>query len=118
MFTEISFEGIGQKTSATFLQSGLTKADNGKTVKISADKTVELCADGDKIAGIIDSVEPGAVSVKLDGFFTLPYTGTAPGLGYEKLSGNGSGGVKVDASGMDVRVVSVNTTSSEVTFLL
>lgn len=118
MNIEPNFDGMSQVKSATFFHTGLSKADNGKPVTLSANKTVSLTSDGDEIFGVIDSVENDAVSVKLDGFFTLKYTGSDPALGYEKLSADGNGGVKQNANGTVCRVVNVDTLAGEVTFLL
>lgn len=110
----VSFNGIGEKF-VTFLNNG---AQHGQVVKISDDSTVSPCADGDRFHGVAAFAEPAFVGVRLGGFVSVPYTGPTPAFGYQKLSANGSGGVKTDANGTEFLVVSLDTSDQTVTFVL
>mgnify|MGYP003292065229 FL=1 len=48
----------------------------------------------------------------------MPYTGTAPTAGLNKLGANSNGGVKVSTNGSEFLVVSVDETAKTVTFLM
>ncbi|HOW82432.1 MAG TPA: hypothetical protein PK573_07730 [Spirochaetota bacterium] len=116
MAFEVSFEGI--KDSATFLLSGITRGtDEGKVVKLSAAKTVSLCAAENKFFGVIKTIEPGNQigGVEEAGYQRVPYSGAAPSVGQEvELVANGTGGVKTPATsgtGLLYRVVEVDTST-------
>jgi len=114
---KISFDGIGVQTVTFKAASGVTA---GIPVKISANDTVAACSAGDAFVGVTGKVESdGFAAVALHGFVKLPYTGdTAPEVGWSTLSGDGSGGVAVDAGGMPYLVVSVDTTDKTVCFFM
>lgn len=113
----IGYDGIGKDLAITMRQSTLTKGtDENKPCKVSANDTVALCADGDRIHGVIGTIDKEVCSVNLRGIFSIPYTGSAPTVGISKLLANGSGGVKVDAGGDEFRVVHVDTTNTMVYF--
>ena len=86
----ISFEGIGQ-WAATFA-CGETAV--GQVVKVSGSGEVAACADGDSFCGVVVFVarDGEACSVALGGMVRVPYTGTAPALGWTGLAADGSGG--------------------------
>jgi len=116
----ISFSGIRDK--ATFTASSLTfGTDEGKVCKVTADRTVGLCADGNRFHGVIETIERDNAYcvVRKTGYVTLDYSGTAPSAGIAKLSADASGGVKVDATnGIEYLVVDVDTTNSKVIIFL
>lgn len=114
----IAFDGIGA-LHVTFA-SALTSDDEGKPVKVSADKTVALAADDNPVHGkAIKVAKDGTVTVQLKGYIEFPYTGTtAPTVGYAKLVSDGTG-VKVDGTnGREFLVVSVDTTNKIVGLFL
>jgi len=113
----VSFEGIGQ-WAATFACGGETAV--GQVVKVSGNGEVSACADGEAFCGaVITAARDGAAcSVALGGMVTLPYTGTAPVLGWSALSANGEGGVKADSAGREYLVTDVDETGMTVTFTL
>ena len=114
---KVSYEGIGA-LYATFSCGALTE---GAPVRVSAAGTAAACGKGNEIAGVAKAVSRGkdACSVQLRGFVTLPYSGTAPSLGYNALVADGSGGVKVsDSSARQRLVVEVDAAAGQVTFLL
>ena len=112
----ISYEGIGQ-WAATFACDHLAE---GELVKISANGTVSTCSDGERFCGMVLSVSRGgdACAVALGGLVTAGYTETAPELGWETLSADGTGGVQVDEGGRSYLVVDVDTDAETVTFAL
>ncbi len=111
----ISYEGIGQ-WAATF---ACTSAAEGQVVKVDGSGTVAMCGDGEEFCGVVVSVsrDGQACAVALGGMVTVPYTGTAPALGWSGLSGNGTGGVKA-AEGRDYLVLAVDAAAQTVTFKL
>ena len=114
---KVSYEGIGA-LYATFSCGALTE---GAPVRVSAAGTAAACGKGNEIAGVVKAVSRGkdACSVQLRGFVTLPYSGTAPSLGYNALVADGSGGGKVsDSSARQRLVVEVDAAAGQVTFLL
>ena len=106
----------------TLLASSLTYGtDEGKPVKVSANKTAGLCSAEDPFYGSIESIsEDNAVCVvKKRGIVTIIYTGTAPGLNYIELVADGSGGVKTPTTpgtGKKYFILDVDTTNTLVTF--
>ncbi len=110
-----SYEGIGQ-WAATFACSDVAE---DQVVKISGSGEVAPCADGDKFCGVVISVarDGQACAVAMGGMVSVPYTGSAPALGWTGLAGNGSGGVKA-AAGHDYLVVGVDENGMTVTFAL
>ena len=95
-------------------------AVQGQMVKISGNGAVAACTEGEKFAGQIAAVgrDGAACSVVLGGMVTAVYTGSAPALGWNGLSANGTGGVQTDASGREHLVVDVDETGMMVTFVL
>lgn len=111
----ISYESIGQKC-ITLEYTGTLNP--GEPCTISASSTVAASSEGDHICGVVTGTRGGFAGVIVEGFVTLPYTGTAPACGYTKLSAAGSGKVKADANGTEYAVFAVDTANSNVTFLL
>ncbi|MCR5485062.1 MAG: hypothetical protein K6F09_05665 [Clostridiales bacterium] len=112
----VSFNGFNESLLTFNAASGFTA--EGVPVKMSADNTVNSCADGDDFCGISENVRNGYAAVSLSGAATLPYTGQAPVAGYACLVANGAGGVKTASSGISRLILSVDTVNSKVTFLV
>ncbi len=111
----ISYGGIGH-FSVTFPNAS---AVAGAPCRLDANGKAVNCAGGDKFIGIAERVQEGYCGVQIGGFVELPYTGTKPGVGYVKLSANGSGGVKLDdTNGIGYWVVQVNSTTSKLTVII
>ena len=112
----VSFEGIGQ-WSATF---ACTDVQEGQVVKISGNGEVGKCADGEAFCGVVNTVgrDGEACGVVLGGMVTVPYTGSAPALGWSGLAADGQGGVKGNSSGQKVLVAAVDESAMSVTFML
>ena len=112
----VSFEGIGQ-WSATFACAGVRE---GQAVKVSGSGEVTKCADGDRFCGVVNTVgrDGEACGVALGGMVSVPYTGSAPAVGWTGLSADGEGGVKADGAGEKYLVAVVDESAKCVTFKL
>jgi len=110
----VSFNGIGERL-VTFLGSSVTR---GHVVKVSGAGTVSSCAEGNAFDGVAMFSEGGCVAVRMGGFVTVSYSGTAPSYGRNILVANGTGGVKTAESGDTYVVVEKNTTAKTVTIIL
>ena len=111
---KVSFDGIGDGL-VTFLN---TTATRGSVVKVSAAGTVAPCSAGDAFDGVAVIVDGGCAGVRMGGFVTVGYSGTAPAVGRAVLVANGSGGVKTAQSGDTYLVVDRDTTAATVTIKL
>lgn len=89
----------------------------GEAVKLSENNTVASCENGDTFCGIVTHEKNGICAVQLHGTVTVPFTGSAPAVGYTGLCADGNGGVST-GSGREYLVLSVNKTDSTVTFIL
>ena len=101
---KVCFEDIGHM-SATFA------ADNGEAgmvCKIIENGKVAPCGAGEKFCGVMEQIRKGFAGVQLKGFATVPFTGSAPALGYNELAANGEGGIQVAAGGRQHLVVWVD----------
>ena len=109
-----SFEGIGQ-WAATFACNGVQA---GQAVKISGGGTVAACADEEDFCGVVLTAgrDGKACTVALGGMVTMPFTGTAPALGWTGLAADGKGGVKALDTGRKHLVADAD--SKTVTFVL
>lgn len=99
----VNFLGLENEDVTFLLDPAITRADEGKVVKISANGTVAKCADGDVFYGQLTKVdaspEVGAIR-QCDDFIEVTYTG-APGLNYQHLVADANGGVR-PAAGQEV----------------
>ena len=112
----ISMQGIGADCLSAKAGASATA---GWPCHFSASDTVADSANGAVFSGVIAGVRDGLVTVQYRGFVTLPYTGTAPAVGYAALAANGAGGVKtVSSGGRSLLVVSVDSTAATVCGLL
>lgn len=69
--------------------------------------------------GVCNAVREGYASVVINGYAKTTFTGSAPHLGYQKLSSNGEGGVMVDEeNGREYLIVGINGTESTVEFIV
>lgn len=111
----VSFDSIGQEC-VTFQSSDTISA--GTLCKISKNGYVAACNDGDVFHGVAMKQSAGLTSLAIRGFVTLPYSGTAPTLGYCALAAADANTVKVLEGAREYLVAAVNTADSTVTFLL
>lgn len=98
----VSYEEIG-RMAVTFPQSGC-KA--GQVCKVGVNGIVTPCSEGEKFCGIVESVRGGIAAVQMEGFVTVPLSGSI-GTGYAQLSADGKGGVRV-GTGREYLVVSAD----------
>lgn len=90
----------------------------GGVCKYSENDTVAVPGAGESFHGVCVFLKKDQAAVQVKGFATLPYTGTAPGLGYVQLAANGNGGVQVGADGPQRLVAAVDAAEKTVTFCL
>lgn len=101
----ISYEGIGF-LMVTFPDDGSVE---GQVCKLTSEGQVDGCIANDRFCGVVHSVEKHMAAVQVEGFVKVRYTGTAPVLGYAKLTADGFGGVCTSTDGQDYLVVQVDT---------
>ena len=111
-----SFESIGRKI-VSFKAS--TSADIDYPCAVTGNDTVGEPADQGDIVGVVESIRGGVAGVVISGCITLPYTGTAPGCGYQTLGYDSEGAcMKVISGCKSYLVVNVDTTAKTGTFFL
>lgn len=103
---KISLSGYNEAVATLICGENAKKGD---IVKISENYTVAPCAAGNDFAGVILSASEGRAAVQLGGSVTLPYSGTAPALGYTAVSADGAGGIKADTAGRKMLIFAVDT---------
>lgn len=99
------FSGFNSKEITLHADEGVKEAS---TVAFADDSTVKTAASGEIFCGICTKIRNGLASVAFAGHTTVPYSGTTPSLGYQKLSADGNGAVKADENGKHFLVVYVN----------
>lgn len=110
----ISYESIGQ-VCITCTNSGV--AENAPC-KINFNNSISSCLDGNAIHGVVVAARGNLATVAVSGFVTMPYSGTAPTLGFCPIAGAGSGKVKKLDGAREYLVVNVDTAKKTVTFYL
>lgn len=110
----ISYEGIGC-LAVTFPNKD---ARIGEVCVMGTDGLVRATVAGEEIWGLVEAVHGGCVGVRIHGFTTVPYTGTAPQPGMVCLKTDGKGGVSTADSGKTYRVAAVDKNAKTVTFEL
>lgn len=110
----VSFNGFRENTVTFKVGAAI---DAGTSVKVSANDTVAACSAGDDFCGFVVSSDASFAAVQVAGTVTVPYTGTAPTVGFGILVSDGTG-VKSAESGRDYLILSVDSTASTVTFLM
>ncbi|WP_283610133.1 hypothetical protein [Faecalispora anaeroviscerum] len=103
---KVAFGGYGEKMATFEAVAGVAA---GVPVMMSASGTVASCTAGKAFCGVAVNVRDGLAAVQLGGYVRLPYTGTAPAVGYQTLVGDGTGKIKTDAAGRSLLVVDVDT---------
>ncbi|MDI7187969.1 hypothetical protein QMM42_17500 [Leptospira santarosai] len=117
---DVGYRGIIEPKTITVKHQTLTKADEGKPAKFSANMEVVLCADGDSPVGQIVSVDEKEklLGLKVSGVFEYEYSGSNPALGYLNIQGDGAGKIKSVSSGTRVLAISVNTGSKKLVCII
>lgn len=112
---KVSFEGVGEQVLSFMKASGVEK---GSLVKLSANATVSKCAAGDNFAGVCIKADGSFADVKTAGYVELGYTGTAPAVGYAKLTAAGDGKVKTADTGREYLIINVDSAAAVVGFIM
>lgn len=110
----ISYDSIGQ-VCVTCYNSGVQV---NQPCKISTNFSIAACQDTDDIAGVVVAARSNLATVAIRGFVTLPYTGTAPTVGYCPIAATGTGKVKMLEGAHEYVVLNVDTNKKTVTFCL
>lgn len=112
---KVSFEGVGEQVLSFVKASGVEK---GSIVKLSANATVAKCAAGDNFAGVCIKADDSFADVKTAGYVELGYTGSAPAVGYAKLTAAGADKVKTADTGREYLVIKVDSAAAVVGFIM
>lgn len=111
----VSLNGFNSK-NATFISSSVSKGD---LVSMSANNTVSAAAANAVFCGVCIDSRDGYATVQLCGYCKIPYTGTAPAVGYASLVSDGAGAAKTASSGgRSVLVTDVDTTAKTIGIIL
>lgn len=109
-----SLNGFDSKI-ATFASS----EPKGTVVSMSGNMTVSKAAAGAAFCGVCIDSRDGFASVQLSGYCRLPYSGTAPAVGYAMLAADGNGGIKtVTSGGRTLLVTDIDTVNTSVGIIL
>ena len=79
----------------------------GAKVVMSGNNTVKKAASG-KFVGVAHAIRGGYVLVQTGGYAVLPYSGTAPTVGFATLAADSNADAVADASGREVLVTEVD----------
>lgn len=107
----------GFNTKEITLHADETVKENSAVV-FADDNTVKAAAAGEIPCGICTKIRNGLASVVFAGHVTVPFGGSAPALGWQKLSADGNGGVKADENGKQWLVVYVNDADKTVDIIM
>lgn len=112
--------GVIETDNVTMTHPDFTDADQGIPVKIAGSGAVTRCADGDPFVGKVVSVDAkGKIcGVAVRGTVTLPYSGSDPSPGYGQIVADGTGKVKIGATGPSRLILQVDAGAKELVILL
>ncbi len=88
-----------------------TAIKKGAVVGISNDFTAKTAPSTVKPVGVCTYCDGAKASILIRGYAEVSYTGDTPSFGITGVVGNGSGGIKADANGRQVIIVTVDTTA-------
>lgn len=112
----IKFNGINNEV-VTFKATAPIKA--GTPVRPSANETVIAAPSNSPFIGVVENYSNGLVGVRIRGYFELPFSSTAPTVGFAKLATDGNGGVKIDTTyGRECAIVFVDDAAKTVGFFM
>ena len=115
---KVSFEGIGESV-ITFYNSDGTAAKAGEPVMLSGNGEIRACSEGERLIGVALACDESFAAVQTMGYIELPFSGTAPDVGYEMLVANGAGGVKTaEAGGGEFLIIEVDEAAKVLGFML
>ncbi len=106
----ISFEGFGEGILTFAAQEDVQAGD---LVRITGDGSVIKAEEGDLITGIARTVRGGFAGVQVCGYASLA-ADAGVATGWQTLVCDGENGVKMDAGGRQVLVVSIQGTQAGV----
>ena len=106
----VSFYGT-QEVVLSFEADTVT---NGYPVVVSQNNQVSDAQDGAVPVGVALHVRQDIAAVQVKGYLELPYTETAPSLGWARIVANGQGGVKSAPEGLSCLLVNIDTDSKTV----
>jgi len=109
------FSGFNTKEITLYADESVNE---GSAVVFADDSTVKAATAGEIFCGICTKIRNGLASVVFAGHVTVPFSGTAPNLGYQKLSADGNGGVKSDENGKHFLVVYSNEADKTVDIIM
>ncbi|MBW7572720.1 hypothetical protein [Caproiciproducens faecalis] len=102
----ISLNGYGEQMATFEAEAGVTP---GMPVKMTGNGKVGAGTALDAFCGVAVSVRGGFAAVQLSGYVTVPYSGTAPTVGYQKLNCAADGKVQTESTGRSLLVTDVDT---------
>ena len=106
----VSFIGFDEKTLTFSTAADLAP---GTLVKLSGNGKVAACAADDAVFGVVISCRNRLACVQLGGYVLLPYTGTAPTVGLNKLCAGSATALEVDTTnGKEKYVLNVDAVSA------
>lgn len=110
---KVSFNGFGENVLTFETQGTITAPE---PVMVTADGKVGA-ANG-VFCGICTAVRNGYAAVQLKGYVTVPYSGTAPTVGYAKLKATDGKAVVDATNGREYLVIDVDTTAKTAGIIL
>lgn len=111
----VSMEGIGNQ-NITFCFDAAPKV--GYPCAMASNYRICDAAADAAFFGVTQRLYNGYASVQTAGYVELPYTGTAPTVGWATLAADGSGAVKTAETGNRCLIVMVDKTNSKVGLFL
>lgn len=110
----MKYNGIGQVAISVYTED----TSLGKAVSLVDSGVMIPGESGGEFHGVCIHVKNSLGTVAVSGAVTVPYTGTAPSVGYGALVCDGSGGVMTGTSVVERLVLHVDTDNKTVTFML
>lgn len=114
---KIGYEGIGQVTAT--MEAG-EEVQAGMAVSMAGNGLAAVCPDRTAFCGIVRHVRDGQAAVQVGGFVRAGYSGAgAPAVGWNRLAGDGTGRVAVNADkGREVLVTEVDESGKTIVMYL
>ncbi len=106
-----SLDGLGESTITLPAAASAVKGAPGM---VDADGRIAKATG--TFCGVVTDLRGETAAVQVGGTVRLPYSGTAPATGYQKLEADGAGGVKAGTAGREYLVLASG--GGEVTFIL
>lgn len=111
----LSYKGFNEQ----ILTFKAFQASKGYPVSINTQGEVTNCSSGGEFAGICTSLRNGLATVQVSGYAELPCSDASLSYGISCLVADGSGGVKVSASGKKTcLIVSIDKVNKKIGFIM